>query len=78
MGYYYNGYCGAGYYNYRTIEILRRLAPGSTVRVWFDNSGFITTTFQFIRDDEVAFSGGGFDGGLTYVKASDIRAIRIG
>lgn len=60
------------------MEILRRLSPGTRVSVWFDSSGFRPTTFQFFRDDEVAFSGGAFDGGLTYVKADDIRAIKIG
>lgn len=64
--------------NFNTIAILHRLSPGTPVRVWFDTSGFLTTTFQFFVDDEVAFSGGALDGGLTYVKASDIRALRIG
>lgn len=65
-------------FNNRIMRILCRLAPGTRVSVWFDTSGFLTTTFQFIVDDEVAFSGGALDGGLTYVKASDIRAIRVG
>lgn len=60
------------------IEILRRLSPGAPVSVWFDSSGFRPTSFQFLRDDEATFSGGSLDGGLTYIKADDIRALRVG
>lgn len=61
-----------------TLAILRRLSPGTAVSVWFDDSGFRPTFFQFFVDNEVAFSGGSLDGGLTYIKANDIRALRVG
>lgn len=64
--------------NRRIMEILFRLSPGTAVAVWFDSSGFRPTFFQFLRDDEAAFSGGSLDGGLTYIKADDIRALRVG
>ncbi|MCF8568306.1 hypothetical protein LLE49_26650 [Alicyclobacillus tolerans] len=63
---------------YSTMVILHHLAPGTPVSVWFDNSGFLATYFQFFVDNEVAFSGGALNGGLTYVNARDIRAIKVG
>lgn len=68
------GFPGGG----RMIAILRRLSPGTPVSVWFDDSGFRPTFFQFLVDNEAAFSGGSLDGGLTYIKATDIRALRVG
>lgn len=60
------------------LAILRRLSPGTRVSVWFDGSGFMPTFFQFLVHDEAAFSGGSLGRGLTYIKASDIRALRVG
>ena len=60
------------------MSILCRLAPGSPVSVWFDNSGFLATYFQFFNDHQVAFSGGALGGGLTYINVYDIRAIKVG
>ncbi|QSO47868.1 hypothetical protein [Alicyclobacillus mengziensis] len=65
-----------GYYN--AMAILFHLSPGSPVSIWFDNSGFIATYFQFANDHQAAFSGGGLDGGLTYINISDLRAIKVG
>lgn len=61
-----------------TISILRKISPGTQVDIWFDRSGFRRTSSQFTARNESAFSGGGFDGGLTYINSNDIRAIRIG
>jgi hypothetical protein len=65
-----------GYYN--TMAILCRLSPGTPVSIWFDDSGFISTYFQFINDHQVAFSGGGLDGGLTYISVYALKAIKVG
>jgi hypothetical protein len=59
-------------------RLMRQVAPGSPVSLWFDSSGFITTSFQFVRDDLAAFSGGGPGAGLTYLAVCDIVALRIG
>lgn len=69
--YYYNNY-------YNTMAILCKLAPGSPVSVWFDTSGFVTTYFQFMNDNQAAFSGGGLGGGLTYINVNQIQAIKVG
>ncbi len=60
------------------LAILNQLAPGSVVQVWFDSSGFLPTYFQFFNGTSAAFSGGALDGGLTYLNASQILAIRVG
>lgn len=71
----WTGYgCSGGH----VMAILFRLAPGTPVSIWFDDSGFKATFFQFFVDDEAAFSGGALDGGLTYINARDIRAIKVG
>ncbi|KPV44603.1 hypothetical protein [Alicyclobacillus ferrooxydans] len=69
---YYNGG------NSGVASIIGRLAPGSPVYVWFDHSGFVSTYFQFCAGHFAAFSGGGFDGGLTYIEINKIQAIRVG
>lgn len=65
-----------GYSN--TFAVLKNLAPGSPVSVWFDDSGFISTYFQFMSDGQAAFSGGGLNGGLTYLNLSQIVAVKVG
>ena len=62
----------------RYMQIMRDLAPGTPVEIWFDDSGFIATVFQFTTDDAAVFSGGALDGGLTYVLLSAIVAVKIG
>ncbi|MDP4084428.1 MAG: hypothetical protein Q8934_07395 [Bacillota bacterium] len=57
------------------MSILKRLPPDSSVSVWFDSSQFQQTTFKFLCGNMAVFSGGSLDGGYTYIKASDIRAI---
>jgi hypothetical protein len=63
------------------IDILRTLRSGTRVNVWFDTPTFpgppFTTVFQFFNDNEAAFTGGSFDGGLTYIQATDIQAIAV-
>lgn len=65
-----------GYYN--NLAILCRLSPGSPVSIWFDNSGFVATYFQFANNGQAAFSGGGLDGGLTYININELVAIKVG
>lgn len=65
-----------GYYN--TLAILSRLAPGSPVSIWFDDSGFVSTYFQFCYDGQAAFSGGGLDGGVTYININELVAVKVG
>jgi hypothetical protein len=60
------------------MSILRMLNTGAIVRVWFDSSNFRTTSFQCIEDNMAVFTGGEFDGGFTYIKACNIKAIQIG
>ncbi len=61
-----------------TLSILNHLAPGSSVSIWFDHSGFLPTYFQFMNSGQAAFSGGALNGGLTYVNVSQILAIKVG
>ena len=61
-----------------TLSILCRLAPGSPVHIWFDDSGFKSTYFQFYNGSVAAFSGGALDGGLTYLNPAQIQAIKVG
>ncbi|KPV45123.1 hypothetical protein [Alicyclobacillus ferrooxydans] len=58
------------------MSILRTLTPGSPVSVWFSNSNFLDTNFQFYKDNQVAFSGGDLSG-LTYINVGQIKAIRV-
>jgi|GEM_PF-5858633 len=60
------------------MAILRELAPGTAVSVWFDNSGYLTAAFQALADNEAVFTGGDLDGGVTYIKASSILSVRVG
>lgn len=61
-----------------TLAILCRLAPGSPVSIWFDDSGFQPTYFQFVYGNTAAFSGGALNGGLTYINIYQIAAIKVG
>lgn len=61
-----------------TLEILKKLAPGSPVQVWFDDAGFQATYFQFYNGSVAAFRGGALNGGLTYLNPAQIAAIKVG
>lgn len=63
---------------YNNLAVLCRLAPGSPVSIWFDNSGFITTYFQFSNGQQAAFSGGSLGGGLTYINVNQLVAVKVG
>ena len=56
--------------------VLSRLTPGTSVSVWFSNSNFLDTNFQFYNDNQVAFAGGDLSG-LTYIHVEQIQAIRV-
>ena len=60
------------------LAILSRLAPGSPVSIWFDDSGFVSTYFQFLSDGQAAFSGGDLHGGVTYINIYQIAAVKVG
>lgn len=61
-----------------TFAILSKLSPGSPVSIWFDDSGFIATYYQFSSNGQAAFSGGGLDGGLTYININELVAVKVG
>lgn len=58
------------------IAILTRLTPGASVSVWFSNSNFLDTNFQFLDGNQVAFAGGDLSG-LAFIGVSQIKAIRV-